>query len=287
MGHVVTGSDLKSSPTLERLAAGGVRVVVGHDAAHVADAEVVAVSTAVPEGEPRGQRGSTPGSGSAEPGRGAGRDRGVPTLRGRVGNPRQDHHHFDAGPDPGRGGPAAELPHRRRRQRDRHQRRVGHRRVARRRGRRERRHVPGARSRDRRGDQRRAGPPRLLRRLRPRRRGLRPLPDGAGGGRWSGPTTPWRRELGVAHGADLVGSAPGATYRIEDLEAGDGVSFALRARGEVLGRGDAAGDRGQHRPQRRRGGGGVAAGGGALRRRRSAPWPASPEWPAASSHAGR
>ncbi|HLN43649.1 MAG TPA: Mur ligase domain-containing protein, partial [Acidimicrobiales bacterium] len=52
MGHVVTGSDLKSSPTLERLAAGGVRVVVGHDAANVADAEVVAVSTAVPEGNP-------------------------------------------------------------------------------------------------------------------------------------------------------------------------------------------------------------------------------------------
>jgi len=52
MGHVVTGSDLKSSPTLERLAASGVRVFVGHDAARVAGAEIVAVSTAIPETNP-------------------------------------------------------------------------------------------------------------------------------------------------------------------------------------------------------------------------------------------
>jgi UDP-N-acetylmuramate--alanine ligase len=52
MGHVVTGSDLKSSPALERLAASGVAVVVGHDAAHVAGAEVVALSTAIPETNP-------------------------------------------------------------------------------------------------------------------------------------------------------------------------------------------------------------------------------------------
>ncbi|HUI03852.1 MAG TPA: UDP-N-acetylmuramate--L-alanine ligase [Acidimicrobiales bacterium] len=52
MGHAVTGSDLKSSPVLERLEAGGVRVSVGHDAAHVADAEILAVSTAVPATNP-------------------------------------------------------------------------------------------------------------------------------------------------------------------------------------------------------------------------------------------
>jgi len=52
MGHVVTGSDLKSSSTLERLAASGVTVYVGHDAAHVADSEIVAVSTAIPEANP-------------------------------------------------------------------------------------------------------------------------------------------------------------------------------------------------------------------------------------------
>jgi UDP-N-acetylmuramate--alanine ligase len=52
MGHRVTGSDLKRSPTLDRLAARGVGVFVGHDAAHVADAEVVAASTAIPDSNP-------------------------------------------------------------------------------------------------------------------------------------------------------------------------------------------------------------------------------------------
>ncbi|HEY5025838.1 MAG TPA: UDP-N-acetylmuramate--L-alanine ligase [Acidimicrobiales bacterium] len=52
MGHVVTGSDLKNSTALERLAASGVKVFVGHDADHVAGAEVVAVSTAIPEANP-------------------------------------------------------------------------------------------------------------------------------------------------------------------------------------------------------------------------------------------
>ena len=52
MGHVVTGSDLKSSPGLQRLAASGVRVFVGHAAAHVAEAEIVAASTAIPAANP-------------------------------------------------------------------------------------------------------------------------------------------------------------------------------------------------------------------------------------------
>ena len=52
MGHIVTGSDLKTSPALERLGASGVKVFVGHDAAHVAEAEVVAVSTAIFETNP-------------------------------------------------------------------------------------------------------------------------------------------------------------------------------------------------------------------------------------------
>jgi UDP-N-acetylmuramate--alanine ligase len=52
MGHVVTGSDLKTSPGLERLGASGVEVFVGHDATHVARAEVVAVSTAIPDTNP-------------------------------------------------------------------------------------------------------------------------------------------------------------------------------------------------------------------------------------------
>jgi UDP-N-acetylmuramate--alanine ligase len=52
MGHVVTGSDLKSSPALERLAASGVTVFVGHDGANVGEAEIVAMSTAIPATNP-------------------------------------------------------------------------------------------------------------------------------------------------------------------------------------------------------------------------------------------
>jgi UDP-N-acetylmuramate--alanine ligase len=49
MGHTVSGSDLKDSPGLERLAARGVTVTVGHDAANLGSPDLVAVSTAIPE----------------------------------------------------------------------------------------------------------------------------------------------------------------------------------------------------------------------------------------------
>ena len=49
MGHQVSGSDLKDGVALERLRALGVRVALGHDPANVAGAEVVAISTAIPE----------------------------------------------------------------------------------------------------------------------------------------------------------------------------------------------------------------------------------------------
>ena len=52
MGHEVSGSDLRTSPGLERLRTLGVRVEVGHDAAHVNGAEVVTLSTAVPSSNP-------------------------------------------------------------------------------------------------------------------------------------------------------------------------------------------------------------------------------------------
>ena len=52
MGNDVTGSDLKGSAAVERLVASGVPVAVGHDPAHVGDAEVVAVSTAIPATNP-------------------------------------------------------------------------------------------------------------------------------------------------------------------------------------------------------------------------------------------
>jgi UDP-N-acetylmuramate--alanine ligase len=47
MGHQVSGSDMHASPVLERLEAHGVRTFVGHDAANVGDADIVAFSTAV------------------------------------------------------------------------------------------------------------------------------------------------------------------------------------------------------------------------------------------------
>jgi UDP-N-acetylmuramate--alanine ligase len=47
MGHSVSGSDLQSSPVLERLDGLGARTFVGHDPSNVGDAEIVAFSTAV------------------------------------------------------------------------------------------------------------------------------------------------------------------------------------------------------------------------------------------------
>jgi UDP-N-acetylmuramate--alanine ligase len=52
MGHRVSGSDHRDSPVLARLRGLGVAVDVGHDAANVGDAEVVAVSTAIPPDNP-------------------------------------------------------------------------------------------------------------------------------------------------------------------------------------------------------------------------------------------
>jgi UDP-N-acetylmuramate--alanine ligase len=47
LGYTVSGSDLKQSAATQRLAALGARVQIGHDAAHVAGADAVVVSTAV------------------------------------------------------------------------------------------------------------------------------------------------------------------------------------------------------------------------------------------------
>ena len=52
MGHAVSGSDLKDSGGLERLRAQGVRVAVGHAGANIGDADLVAVSTAIPAQNP-------------------------------------------------------------------------------------------------------------------------------------------------------------------------------------------------------------------------------------------
>jgi len=51
-GHRVSGSDLASSPVVQRLGRLGVDVTVGHDAAAVGDAEIVSPSTAIPADNP-------------------------------------------------------------------------------------------------------------------------------------------------------------------------------------------------------------------------------------------
>ncbi|MFN0025631.1 MAG: UDP-N-acetylmuramate--L-alanine ligase [Acidimicrobiales bacterium] len=50
MGHQVTGSDLKDGPTVQRLQGLGLTVSVGHRAANVGSAELVAISSAIPAG---------------------------------------------------------------------------------------------------------------------------------------------------------------------------------------------------------------------------------------------
>jgi UDP-N-acetylmuramate--alanine ligase len=52
MGHTVTGSDLRRSAATERLARQGVTVSIGHEAAHVAGADVVTASPAVAADNP-------------------------------------------------------------------------------------------------------------------------------------------------------------------------------------------------------------------------------------------
>ncbi|HEX6363846.1 MAG TPA: UDP-N-acetylmuramate--L-alanine ligase [Albitalea sp.] len=47
LGYTVSGSDQSESPTTQRLASLGIRVAIGHDAAHIAGAGAVVVSTAV------------------------------------------------------------------------------------------------------------------------------------------------------------------------------------------------------------------------------------------------
>ena len=51
-GYAVTGSDLAEGPTVARLRGLGVKVAIGHDARHVAGADVVVVSSAVRAGNP-------------------------------------------------------------------------------------------------------------------------------------------------------------------------------------------------------------------------------------------
>lgn len=49
MGHDVSGSDIKSSPVIDRLVAMGVRINIGHDRSVVRGCDAVTASTAIPE----------------------------------------------------------------------------------------------------------------------------------------------------------------------------------------------------------------------------------------------
>ena len=55
LGYTVQGSDLRTSAVTERLSALGARISIGHAAAHVAGADVVVVSGAVPRANPEVQ----------------------------------------------------------------------------------------------------------------------------------------------------------------------------------------------------------------------------------------
>jgi len=56
LGYTVTGSDLSENPAVRRLRQLGVRIVIGHAAENVADADAVVVSSAVKESNPEVQR---------------------------------------------------------------------------------------------------------------------------------------------------------------------------------------------------------------------------------------
>ena len=47
LGYTVSGSDQHASPTFARLGSLGIRIAIGHDAAHIGGAEAVVTSTAV------------------------------------------------------------------------------------------------------------------------------------------------------------------------------------------------------------------------------------------------
>jgi UDP-N-acetylmuramate--alanine ligase len=52
MGHRVTGSDLKASPATERLRASGIEITIGHRPEALGDADVLTASSAVPDDNP-------------------------------------------------------------------------------------------------------------------------------------------------------------------------------------------------------------------------------------------
>ena len=81
LGFVVSGSDEKRSAVTDRLATLGIRIASGHDAAHVGEADVVVMSSAVRATNPEVRRGPSPAH-SGDP---AGRDaRGADAAAFRI-----------------------------------------------------------------------------------------------------------------------------------------------------------------------------------------------------------
>ena len=84
LGYVVSGSDEKRSAVTERLETMGIRVSYGHDAAHVGDADVVVVSSAVRPSNPEVREAGAPAdSGDPAGGDARGADAAAVQHRGR------------------------------------------------------------------------------------------------------------------------------------------------------------------------------------------------------------
>jgi len=236
MGHVVTGSDLKTSATLERLAASGVRVFVGHDAQHVDGAELVAVSTAIPETNPEvteARRRHLRVLTRAEALASIAACRRSIAVSGTHGKTTTTSMLalilIEAGLRPSFliGGDVNEIGTNAVWDSGQWM-------------------VVEADESD--GTFLHLAPEiAVVTNVEPDHldhygdfdhlvAAFERFLTSAPGGALVGADDPVAARLGRAHGADLVGTAADATYRIEDLETGEGVSFGLRARGEVLGR---------------------------------------------------
>ena len=173
LGYVVSGSDATRSSVTDRLETLGIRILIGHAAEQVGEAEVVVVSSAVKPTNPEVARSRS----AADSGDPAGRDaRGAdaPPLRdcGRR-RAREDDGDVDdcAGARTGR--PRSDGGHRRAAERVREQRPSGTRRAHGRRGGRKRSIVSSTVSNDCRDHQHRPRTSRKLRRIRRAAAGVR------------------------------------------------------------------------------------------------------------------
>ncbi len=90
LGYRISGSDQSESATTRALAALGIRVAIGHDAAHIAGAEAVVTSSAVQVGQPRGDGGARAPRAGGRPRRDARRADAAEAGHRDRRHPRQD-----------------------------------------------------------------------------------------------------------------------------------------------------------------------------------------------------